>query len=343
MVALVIGIMLFTSAGFTLGSTSVEALFYVRFGVQYLPGMYLLLGITSFITSLGMTALLGRLRHELFYIYVPVGIAIVTVAAWAMLFSGWSIIYPVLWLGKEIINALIGLVVWGLASEVCNTRQSKRLFPLFNAGRILGSVVGGLGTGLLVGVLGTHNLLLIWAGLLLLAFFITRVLIKATIHSEPVKQQFRQKRQGRLAQEMQQGWRFVRGSALMRWISLAAILLPVMYYSIALPFAKGATAAFPDVNRLAGFLGLFNGVTTGAAFLVSFLAANRLYARLGIMTAILALPVLYLLGFGGLLISSAFVVVIAFRSVQTVWLAGMTDSAWQAMFNAAPARRSRSW
>jgi len=339
MVALVIGIMLFTSAGFTLGSTSVEALFYAHYGVQYLPGMYMLLGISSFITSLGMTALLGRLRHELFYIYVPVGIAILTVVAWALLFSGWSIVYPALWLGKEIINSLITLIVWGLASAVCNTRQSKRLFPLFNAGRILGSVVGGLGTGLLVGLFGTHNLLLIWAGLLVVAFIITRVLMKAYMRYEPVIQNFRHKRPAPLIQEMQQGWRFVRSSVLMRWISVAAVLLSVLYFSMALPFSKGATAAFPDVNSLAGFLGLFNGVTTGAAFLVSFFAANRLYARFGIMTAILVLPVIYLFGFSGLVLSQAFAVIIIFRSVQTVWLSGMADSAYQAMFNAVPARR----
>jgi HEAT repeat protein len=339
MVALIIGIMLFTSAGFTLGSTSVEALFYARYGVQYLPGMYMLLGITSFITSLGMTALLGRLRHEAFYIYVPVGIAIVTVMAWALLFSGWSIIYPILWLGKEIINSLITLVVWGLAGAVCNTRQSKRLFPLFNAGRILGSVVGGLGTGALVSLFGIHNLLLIWAGLLVLAFFITRALIKAYLRSEPVRQSFHSKRQGSLIHEMQQGWRFVRSSPLMRWVSLAAVLFSILYFSIALPFSKGAAAHFSDVNALAGFLGLFNGLTTGAAFLVSFLAANRLYARLGIMTAILALPVIYLLGFGGLVLTQAFVFIALFRFVQMVWLNGMADSAYQAMFNAVPAKR----
>ncbi len=339
MVALIIGIMLFTSAGFTLGSTSVEALFYARYGVQYLPGMYMLLGITSFITSLGMTALLGRLRHEAFYIYVPIGIAILTVVAWAMLFSGWSIIYPVLWLGKEIINSLITLVVWGLASAVCNTRQSKRLFPLFNAGRIIGSVLGGLGTGALVSMFGTHNLLLIWAGFLVLAFLVTRVLIRAYIRTEPVVQTFRSKRQGSLVQEMQQGWRFVRSSVLMRWVSLAAMLFSVLYFSIALPFSKGATASFPDVNALAGFLGLFNGVTTGAAFLVSFFAANRLYARFGIMTAILILPVIYLLGFGALVLSQAFLVIVIFRSVQMVWLSGIADSAYQAMFNAVPDKR----
>ena len=56
------GIMLLTSVGFTLGSTAVDALFFARFGVQYLPAMYMLLGVLFFLTSLGITALLGQLQ-----------------------------------------------------------------------------------------------------------------------------------------------------------------------------------------------------------------------------------------------------------------------------------------
>lgn len=60
MASLVIGLMLLTSAGFTLGSTGIGTLFLTRYGVEYLPYMYLPLGIISLITSLGITALLGR-------------------------------------------------------------------------------------------------------------------------------------------------------------------------------------------------------------------------------------------------------------------------------------------
>ena len=59
-------------------------------------------------------------------------------------------LYPTLWLGKEILNSLIGLLIWGIAGTVCDTRQAKRLFPLFNASRILGQVIGGFVTGALV-------------------------------------------------------------------------------------------------------------------------------------------------------------------------------------------------
>ena len=90
--ALVVGVMLLTSAGFTLGSKGVETLFYTRYGVEYLPYMFLLSGVLSLIISLGMTALLARVRREHLYILVPIGVAVTTVIAWLLLFSPWSLI-----------------------------------------------------------------------------------------------------------------------------------------------------------------------------------------------------------------------------------------------------------
>ena len=56
--------------------------------------------------------------------------------------------------------------LWGAAGAVTDTRRAKRLFPLFAAGEILGSVVGGLLTGPLAATIGARNLLLVWAACL---------------------------------------------------------------------------------------------------------------------------------------------------------------------------------
>ncbi len=45
MASLMIGLMLFASAGYTVGNTGVEALFFARYGVQFLPYMYMALGL----------------------------------------------------------------------------------------------------------------------------------------------------------------------------------------------------------------------------------------------------------------------------------------------------------
>src|SRR5512147_1552437 len=170
MASLVIGIMLFTAMGASFGGTGIEALFFARFGVEYLPYMFLGLGVISMLMSFGMTALLSRIPSRFLYTAVPLLTAVILVGARLALLTKLNWLYPALWLGKEVLNFFIGMVVWGVASAVCDTRQSKRLFPLFNASRILGQVIGGFATGALVNAIGTENLLIVWAGSLVIAY-----------------------------------------------------------------------------------------------------------------------------------------------------------------------------
>lgn len=338
MATLVIGVMLFTSAGFTLGNTGVEALFFARFGVQFLPYMYMALGVLSFFITMGITALLGRVRHETVYMILPIVMAAVLVVGWALLFTDLNVLYPALWLGMAVIDSLIGLVVWGLASMMCDTRQSKRLFPLFNTGRILGSVLGGFGTSLLVTWIGTENLILVMAGMMLIAFGFGRALLGRRTRQEVRSRRARRSKPGIVA-EMQMGYQFVRRSELMRLVSVAAILFSVLFFSIALPFSKAATNQFVDEDALASFLGLFNALSTGGAFLASLFLANRVFARFGIVPMLLLLPVIYLIGFGTLAVYEIFAVIVAFRFIKMLWMNGIAVSAWQAIFNPVPAER----
>lgn len=339
MAFLLIGVMLFTSMGAALGGTGIEALFFARFGVEYLPYMFVGLGITSMVMSFGVTALLSRIPRHILYIAVPLLMAVLLVLARFALFTGLTWLYPALWLGKEVLNILISLVIWGIAGVVCDTRQAKRLFPLFNASRILGQVVGGFVTGLLVGAIGTENLLLVWSGSLLFAFLLSRALLARQQVQAVASGRRSRRRQPRLVDEMQRGFRYVRGSKLMTWISISTFFFSVLYFSISLPFSRAATEQYINEESLATFLGLFNGFSTAAAFLASLLLANRLFARFGIMICILALPVIYLLGFASLVLLPTFAIIVAFRFIQALWISGIADPAWQTMFNVVPPER----
>jgi HEAT repeat protein len=125
----------------------------------------------------------------------------------------------------------------------------------------------------------------------------------------------------------------------MRWVSLAAILFSVLYFSISLPFSRVATEQYANEEALATFLGLFNGLSTAAAFLASLFLANRLFARFGIMLCILVFPVIYLIGFASLVLLPVFIAIVTFRFVQMLWLSGIADPAYQAMFNVVPQER----
>ena len=330
-----IGIMLLTALGASLGGTAIEALFFARFGVEYLPYMFVGLGITNMVMSFGVTAILSRVPRQILYIAVPLLIAILLIVARFALLTGANWLYPALWLGKEALNILVSLVLWGIAGVVCDTRQAKRLFPLFNAARILGQVIGGFITGLLVASIGTENLLLVWAGALLIAFLLSRTLL-ARYQIAPTPARTSRRKQSTIVQEMQRGYQYVRGSKLMTWISISTIFFSMLYFSISLPFSRVITEQFPNEDALASFLGLFNGISTAAAFLASLLLANRLFARAGIMACILALPIIYLIGFGGLALAPVFAIIVTFRFVQMLWLSGIADPAWQSMFNVIP-------
>ncbi len=95
---------------------------------------------------------------------------------------------------------------------------------------------------------------------------------------------------------MQQGFRFVRRSTVMKWMSLAAILFSVLYFSLYLPFSRAATVHYPSADALAGFFGLFSAVTTAAALITSLFLTNRMITRFGVTTMLLVLALIYLAG-----------------------------------------------
>jgi HEAT repeat protein len=335
MSALLIGIMLSTAFGAALGGTGIEALFFARFGTDYLPYMYIGLGVTAMITSFIVTAALGRIPKRIVYTAIPILIAALLVAARLALLTKLLWLYPVLWLGKEVLNALVSLMIWGVAGVVCDARQAKRLFPLFNASFILGQVIGGFATGALVNVIGAENLLLVWAGSLLLSFVFNRAVLASQQIDSPPQRKYRRK-QPTLRDEMQRGFQYVRTSPLLVAISVSTIFFSILYFSLALPFSKVIAEQYPDENTLASFLGIFNGLTTAGAFLTSLFFANRLFARFGIMACIFAFQFTYVIGFSALIIAPFVSIVIVFRFVQMLLLSGIADPAWQTMFNVVP-------
>ncbi len=333
MAALVIGLMLCISAGSSIGGNATEALFFARFGVELLPGMYVILGLTTFLTSMVITVMMGRLPKQRLFSLLPFAIGFILVGERLVILLNLTWFFAVMWLGMNVIGSLQGLLTWGLAGAACDTRQAKRLFPLFSAGGILGTVLGGLATRPLAGWLHSENLLLIWAGTSFTAFVLGRALGRYTAQARTPA---RTRAAVGVVEEMQRGYKFVRQSAMMRWVSYSAVIFSVCYFSLALPFSRGVTAQFPDADQLAGFLGVFQSLNTAVALLASLLLANRLFARFGIMPMLLLFPIIYLIDFGLLAITAPFLLLVAARFAQLAWMEGIANPAWQALFNVVP-------
>ena len=337
MVGLTVGLMFATWAGFTVGQSSIDALLFATYGVDELPVLYLLLGALLFVASLGITALLGRVARERLFTLLPLALAALLVVGWLTAQAGIRWAYPALWLFAGLAFLVQGSYLWGIAGLVTDTRQAKRLFPLFGAGGIAGAALGGLVTQPLAAWLQPANLLLLWAGVLVATSGLARLVLARWA---PGAGRIRRGRDRITALgAIREGYRTVRRSALLRWMSAGAVLLSVLLYSLYLPFSRAALDEFPDAAELAGFLGVFSGISTAVALLISLFVANRLYSRFGTPVILLAYAIAYAVGFAVLVLNSSFALLIAVRFFQVVWMQGLANSAWEAMINVTPPER----
>ena len=175
-VALIVAISFFVAAGLMIGQSGIEALFFDRYGGRWsLPVMYLVLGGTMFLATLGFgwlvvrlgrgRACIGRSRSRRSR---SRGRCIAADVAW---------ITQALWLLQRVSSLRSRADGMGAGGIVTDTRQAKRFFPLIGAGSVLGYVIGGLVTKPLATWLGTPNLLLVWVATLVVAVGLSTVLI----------------------------------------------------------------------------------------------------------------------------------------------------------------------
>ncbi|HKY53191.1 MAG TPA: HEAT repeat domain-containing protein, partial [Anaerolineales bacterium] len=321
-------------AGQGMGDNAASALFLLRYGVDFLPYMYLFLGALTFITTLIYATALGRFDKGKFFsglLAAFIGLLILERAA--ILFP-FGFLYPVLWLTINGMSMILGTFLWNLAGEVCDARQAKRLFPLFTSAGILGSVIGNAVTGVVARLLGTDNLLLLYAALLGVSLYLTTGIAREYFRKDKI---FKDKTN--LWDDLRAGFDFVRLSPLMRLIAYTSVLFSVLFFAVAFPFNKVVTASFSDEAGVAGFFGLFNSLTTAATFLVSLFLASRIYTRLGIINGVFLMPLTYMFSFA---VFASFYnlngAAIA-RFAQLVILSGIAGTAWNALFNVVPSQK----
>src|SRR5829696_2530476 len=164
--ALAVAVAFLADAAIMIAQSSVDALFFARYGVENLPKLYLIVGVAMFLTAAGVGALLPRVGRERVFVLIPAAISVAALFARAALETEATWVYGALWILQSVAEFTCLLAIWGLAGLVSDTRQAKRFFPLIAAGGVVGLVGGGLVTGPLAAALGSENLLLVWAVLM---------------------------------------------------------------------------------------------------------------------------------------------------------------------------------
>lgn len=328
--------MLIPGAGIAIGVSGAESLLLSRVGAEALPRLYVVLGLVTIITTLAITTLLGRIPALRFYLMLPIAIAVLLMGGRFLVPLGHDWIYETLWMSASLFHTLLQVMLWGVASMAWDTRQAKRLYPLFAAADVAGFSAGGLITPLLAPLVGTENLLLGWIATLLVAYGLARKLATAAPESETRIRHRARRVERNVVGDLQAGFQYVWRSRLLFWIAVTAILFQGLVYLLWFLFSSAVEIQFPREDELTGFLGAFRGASTGLALLASLFLATRINARFGLAASFVMLAMFDVIGFSVMIVAGSFFAIVGLRFVHEVWQTGVARNAWQALFNVVP-------
>jgi AAA family ATP:ADP antiporter len=147
-----------------------RAMFLTKFDVDKLPGLYILIavfgGLLAYLYSkLATKASLGT---AVFWAQAFWVVSLVVMWWLIRMHLPWMIYVLNIWVSLfSIVSVSQG---WLVASNIFDTREAKRLYPLLGMGMVLGAAFGGEFTNRTVVLVGTENLLLACALMVILAY-----------------------------------------------------------------------------------------------------------------------------------------------------------------------------
>jgi HEAT repeat protein len=335
-VALLCGLFASVEAARGAGDVAYVTLFLSRVGPSFLPYLYIALGAVSLVVVLGYGVGLGKLPRQPFMVGLLLAFAATLVGLRAVLASGAPLAFGVLGVAINVVNTILLTLVWTIAATSLDARQAKRLFPLCTSAAIAGGFVGTLSAGPVTAVIGPENLVLVVAALLVVAAaFASRIGTRAARATRgPARQT------ASITAQLRAGFDDVRRSPLLRLVAVAYVLFSVLMFSLMYPYQTLLADEFAGNDAaLATFVGVVQAAVTAASFVVSIALANRIYARFGVVTAALVLPVVYALGFGTWLVAFTLATAVAVSFSQQVVQRSLSNAAWSALYTVVPSER----
>ncbi|MBI4954463.1 MAG: HEAT repeat domain-containing protein [Myxococcales bacterium] len=271
------------SAVFVLGRTVRDTLFLSRYALGALPWMFVLYGVASAVTVVLYARFADRLaRDRAIVVWCGVGVASY-LATWVAVRAASAWIYPAFYVWSEVFANLAISQFWTLANELYDARSQRRLYGPIGAARVLGVVVVGLGTSGIVGLVGTAQLLLVLAALL-----VGMALVARRLGREPRVGLGGVAPVPRAHPRTAPLWRDRYVVVLSAMLLLAFAALTVGDYQ----FKAIARETFRE-DDLARFFGFFYAATGVVAFLFQLLVTPRGLGHFGVGAGMSVMPAVF--------------------------------------------------
>lgn len=289
-VALMFGLMMCVVGMFIIGRVARDTLFLSRFPSSWLPSMYLWVALGVFVQAGLYSRITDRFRRDRILQASLASAASLMLVSRVLVGAGLDWFLPVLYVLVELAGNLLILQSWTLANDIFTTREAKRLFGVVGAGGVVSSVLVGFGSRAAVSRLGTPELLLLCALLLVTALLLLHRLGRhygAELNTHLVERRLHPLHRLSLIAD----GRRVFGNRHLQLVSVLILLITLVTTFCDFQFKASAQQAFAGQEKNMGaFFGMFWGVTGILSCVIQLLITGRLLERFGVLLPLLLLP-----------------------------------------------------
>jgi HEAT repeat protein len=333
-----------------LGYTAFMALFNQRFGVQFLPFVYIFEAVIIPLEAWLLAKLAdklpkAKLMRTLYLIMTGIllanGLLLLVFKVGGIDFIWY---YPILFISSNFVVRQLTLLLWSTAFDLCPTQQAKRLMPIFVGAATVGGITAGFIAQQVGQAWGTEAVyilapLFLVAGLFNFRKAIAKYLVPLTLKAD--KQLGRVDLGGDTAVTSAKGTYYkqlIQSPFLLCAVGLMT-LMPALYFLMEYQYFTTTETVFPIERDLTAYYGMIITIQFSASLLLQTFS-GRLMSWLGASNMLLAIAIVFLCGFGLTAIfldtGSALAVVSATYALFYILLYYTAEPCYQLFFKMLP-------
>jgi ATP/ADP translocase len=289
------------------GKLGADALFVKRWGVNYVPVMYIVTPIAMLAVSAMIFFFVDRVRRRTLLLWYVAGVTLLSVAIQAGVWvqgqfeNGW-IVQPVSYVFAHGVKETIYILFWVYAGNLYDAEQSKRLFPFFAGSVLVGKIIGGaIGAGI-APIVHAENFIGAQA-IGFLVCFVALLLYRGLPegHGSRIDHE-RPKGLRASVQDSVEGYRTVASDKMLRTFGVG-----VFFWYFLMQFGNFLYLVGLDQSTAGGGIGedafsqLYASVYTSSSLVALFIQSaltGALLRQFGIAKVLFVLPLWYLVTFG---------------------------------------------
>ncbi len=282
------------------------SLFLVKFGVEKLPLVYILVALFSAVFASFYSRYSRKFRLN-YLMLITLLISIICLwIFWLMLYSGyqesWYLYALYIWV--DIFGVITGAQFWLLANYIFNAREARRLFGFIGAGAISGGIFGGYLTNFLAPRIRTENLIFISMGFLIICVFLLWMIWERSIDPTARERFFRQKMD--ISSRIQDNpVRLILKSRHLVYLTGIIGVSVVVANLVDYQFSAVARKEIAEADRLTAFFGFWISTLSVVSLGIQLFLTGRTIKYFGVIISLFFLPLGLLIGAVLILLSPA--------------------------------------